>query len=184
MNVGKPCEPSYASDWAIGNLRDQLSLELSRAVLGRIDLRKATYTAIVADRVDTSGVIDFRSGGKTDASPAPDALLAGPLKAMVQPNFVVFEYWMSRPNDPFLRTFAMPYRVWNGEVYQVFAAADAGTHPAWARGCANYSPLFHGFVFAGTPPPVFDPWRMAGEFSLTALIFGIFDGESYLMAHM
>lgn len=103
-----------------------------------------------------------------------------------QNGYALVSDWTARPKHTFLTDRGMPAVFHKSEVYYVVTNNEAQEQRKWGRIWSNTVPLFHAFLVAGMQPP-----QLGIELNSTlleemvprvrAIIFGIYDGESYLL---
>lgn len=188
MNIERILMTTQVKPWVEASLRDPLALTFSHEVVEQLDWATAQCRVLVKAEATEAAVLDFPHGGKITGEPRPDDWLITMLNARRDPrhSFFFAEDWQLQPEDAIIREWGLPAVFHGQEVYFAVQDDPRTSELLWGVCCANFVPLFHGFLLQGTAMPA--PGSQVSQEQLRtlaqhvqALYMGIYDGESYLV---
>lgn len=180
--------PTIAAPWVLESLSRGPSLSLAKAVARTVNLSSLSYFTLAASNLTAQELGAFEVGGKSD-SRAADRWLRASLETVLVPRlpdvFTVVEDWRAQRGDPFLKEFPVTYL--NQEVYYVLSGLEQLSPDVQKRVFSNTVPSFHAFVIACEAKSAANSDFTAEAIEryasgLVAIVCGIYDGESYLLA--
>lgn len=188
MNIERILNGNEVIEWTTESMRDRLALTLSHLVFEKFNWHQVEFRTFVKESLWIHDVAEFDFGGKIDSMPCPDEWLIKYLNSVRKnrESFLVIEDWMMGPEDPLITTEALPAVFYGKEVYYVIQDYDLNLTPNWRAMCTNQVPLFHAFVVQGSHLPEVGKELSEIELqgiarSVSHLIFGAYDGESYIV---
>jgi hypothetical protein len=188
MNIVHKIAGGVTNGWAMESLNDPLALTFSKCVAKVFSWEAVSFSVIGRQNLTQPELLQFSVGGKTDSRPWPDDLLIEHTLSTgsTRGGFWLTEDWIARPGDPALLTHNMPAFFFGSDVQYVSDLSDPRHSPSFRRLFCNRTPLFHGFYIHG---PEIPPLRSEAALtqleglarSVSTVIFGVYDAESYLV---
>lgn len=192
MNIQYTLPWDSVSPWIEKSLTDPLALSVSREIFKSTNSIEMLFHTVAQKGLTTNQLLDFQSGGKVSNGIRPDDWLLDFVEntsCAQSGGFWLIEDWLARPGDSSLHKAGMPALFNGNEVYYVLDLKASRTDPNWPRIRSNRPPLFHAFLVSGTEKPIIGSMLSQSVIDELAkhiclIVFGVYDGESYLVAHL